>query len=1131
MSNFAFLKSHDPVFLQLAQAAERAFNPDPNTTLVKLRQLGEAFAKDIASRLGVVFDENTKQVDLLRGIDDTVGLDRTVRDLFHTLRKLGNAAAHEYVSNHNEALQALQIAFRLAAWFHGTMGGKAAKGFIPPAFQKPEDPAEKLRQLELEVQRLKSEQTQAKAQLEQNQQLLEAEQQRAVELETYGAKQADERKIWEALALEQEQTLQQVTARFESNLADNFTDSTQTPATDPGKLAFMRSLSQPSLDLNEAETRIIIDQQLREAGWEADSANLKFSKGARPQKGKFRAIAEWPTDNGPADYVLFYGTVALAVVEAKKKSVDVSGAIDQAKRYSRGFKAATTCELPGGPWGDFLVPFVFSANGKRFLQQLRTQTGVWFCDLRRPQNLRRAMDGWYSPEGLNELLKQNIDAAEAKLDTLTFEFDFKLRDYQIKAIEKAEEAIREGKTRGLLAMATGTGKTKTCIALVYRLLRAQRFRRILFLVDRTALGEQATNVFKDTRMENLQTFADIFGIKELDDKTPDSDTKVHIATIQGLVKRLLYNDNDKDRLTVDQYDCIVIDECHRGYLLDRELSDTEITFRDQNDYISKYRRVLDYFDAVKIGLTATPALHTTEIFGEPIYTYSYREAVIDGYLIDHEPPFRIKTELSENGIKWDKGDEIQIYDLRDDTIDLVHAPDEITLEVEEFNKKVITESFNQVVCEALAQHIDPGLPGKTLIFCATDKHADMVVTLLKDAFQDLYGEIEDDAVTKITGAADKPLQLIRRFKNERLPNVAVTVDLLTTGIDVPEICNLVFLRRVNSRILYEQMLGRATRRCDEIGKEVFHIFDAVDLYTGLAPVISMKPVVVNPNITYTQLVQEIIQHKDEAIKTQARDQIIAKLQRKKRHMNDKALSDFETYTGMTPDAFIEKLKRESLDDIAGWFTNKPDLGEILERDFSTRNPIMFVSDHQDALIGVDRGYGSTQKPEDYLESFRQFISDNSNRIPALLTVLQRPRELTRKDLKALLMELDQKGFTEKNLETAWHQMTNQDIAARIIGFIRQAALGDALIPWEQRVDQGVSKILQKRNCTPVQKQWLSRIAAQMKRETIVDHEAFDRGVFKTEGGGFKRIDKIFNGQLETILGELNDALWAMQAAV
>src|SRR6266702_4577581 len=179
MTNFDFLKIHDPIFLQLAQAAESAFNPDPNTTLIKLRQLGEAFAKDIASRIGIAVDKNAKQADLIRGIDDNVGLDRTVRDLFHTLRKLGNSATHEYVSSHHEALQALQIAWKISIWFHRTMGGEAVKGFRPGPFQKPEDPAEKVRQLELEVQRLKSEQSQAKAQLEQKLQLLEAEQQRA----------------------------------------------------------------------------------------------------------------------------------------------------------------------------------------------------------------------------------------------------------------------------------------------------------------------------------------------------------------------------------------------------------------------------------------------------------------------------------------------------------------------------------------------------------------------------------------------------------------------------------------------------------------------------------------------------------------------------------------------------------------------------------------------------------------------------------------------------------------------------------------------------------------------------------------------------------------------------------------
>jgi type I restriction enzyme R subunit len=142
--------------------------------------------------------------------------------------------------------------------------------------------------------------------------------------------------------------------------------------------------------------------------------------------------------------------------------------------------------------------------------------------------------------------------------------------------------------------------------------------------------------------------------------------------------------------------------------------------------------------------------------------------------------------------------------------------------VDAFNRQVITKDFNRVICEQLAQEIDPFGDEKTMIFCATDAHADMVVRLLGDAFKDIYnGGYNQAAVAKITGKSDKVNQLIRQYKNERYPSIAVTVDLLTTGIDVPKICNLVFMRRVKSRILYEQMIGRATRRCDEIGKTVF----------------------------------------------------------------------------------------------------------------------------------------------------------------------------------------------------------------------------------------------------------------------------------------------------------------------
>ncbi len=537
--------------------------------------------------------------------------------------------------------------------------------------------------------------------------------------------------------------------------------------------------------------------------------------------------------------------------------------------------------------------------------------------------------------------------------------------------------------------------------------------------------------------------------------------------------------------------------------------------------------MLDYFDAYKVGLTATPALHTSQIFGAPIYTYGYREAVIDGFLVDYEPPIQIKTELSAKGITWKIGEEVKIYDVQKNQIELFKTPDEINIDVEDFNRKVITEPFNRVICEYLAQELDPASRRKTLIFCVTDAHADMVVDLLKKAFEVQYGSVEDDAVIKITGAADKPLQLIRRYKNERNPNVAVTVDLLTTGIDVPEICNLVFLRRVNSRILFDQMLGRATRLCDEIDKDAFRVFDAVQIFESLQNLTAMQPVVVDPKISFSQLVSELATITDEESRSLVRDQFLAKLQRKKRHLSEKSAQDFEIKAGMPPDAFIQKLRAMPLADVATWFTQNPDLGEILDRKGEGSAPPMFVSEHEDKLHSVERGYGQAKKPEDYLKEFTAYIKSHSNDIPALITVLTRPRELTRMQLRELVMELDKAGFSETNLATAWREMTNQDIAARIVGYVRQAAVGDALLPYSERVDHALQKLLASRNWTAPQRDWLKKIAAQTKANLLVDREALDEPdlVFKREGGGFNRLDKIFNGELQQVLEAFNDTLW------
>ncbi len=1113
-SNFAQLQEHDEQLLRLGMLAERYFPEDPNTCLIKLRQLAELLVQHVATNVGEYLSPEESQYDLTRRLQDQGIVPREIAQLFDEVRRAGNAAAHSMAGDHRTALATLKIAWQLGVWFHRTFGNPA---FEPGPFIPPQAPRDDSGDLRAELDRLADAVAEHQSEHQETTQRLES-------IEARLQESKDERSFWEQMAADAE------AAKFalEQRLVAQQAASAARPKNQVAALVAASNAAASAIYLDESETRKLIDQQLRQAGWTADSATLRYSAGTRPQKGKNLAIAEWPTASGPADYLLFVGLTPIAAVEAKRKNVDVSAALVQAQRYSRDWLSEEELQSPSGPWGDYRLPFAFSSNGRPYLRQLATRSGIWFRDLRLSGNLAHALDGWYTPEGLAELLKRSDEEAHERLKAEPFSYGFTLRPYQQDAILAVEAAIARGRREMLLAMATGTGKTKTCVALIYRLLKAQRLRRVLFLVDRSALGEQAANAFKDTRMESLQTFADVFAIKELDQQTPDTDTAVHIATVQGMVQRVLYSNEDETPPAVDQYDCIVVDECHRGYLLDRELSDAELEFRSFDDYVSKYRRVLDYFDAVKIGLTATPALHTTEIFGLPIYSYSYREAVIDGYLVDYEPPVQINTQLSANGIVWRVGEEVAVYNPQRSRIDLFTTPDEIKLDVEDFNRKVITESFNRVVCDYLAQELDPASPQKTLVFCVNDAHADLVVDLLKKAFEKHYGTVEDDAVLKITGAADKPLQLIRRYKNERNPNVAVTVDLLTTGVDVPEICNLVFLRRVNSRILFDQMLGRATRRCDEVGKETFRIFDAVRIYEALKDLTDMQPVVVNPAITFTQLAHELMSVTSDRDMALVRDQFIAKLQRKRWHLSEDVARDFETCAGTSPQALIAKLKTMPLPEIAAWFTKNPDLGEILDRQGERQSVPVFVSQHQDRLLGTERGYGAGREPQDYLREFSDFIRSRGNGIPALVTVLTRPRDLTRKQLRELALELDRAGFSEANLATAWRETTNQDVAARILGYIRQAAIGDPLVPYDQRVDAALHKMLASRAWTTPQRQWLYKLAAQTKANLIVDRAALDDPdlLFQREGGGFTRLDRIFGGELQEVLDTFNESLWA-----
>ena len=687
-------------------------------------------------------------------------------------------------------------------------------------------------------------------------------------------------------------------------------------------------------------------------------------------------------------------------------------------------------------------------------------------------------------------------------------------------------------------MATGTGKTRTSIALMYRLLKHARFRRILFLVDRKALGKQTEDALETTELEGLLNFAQIYGVAGLEQKMPDPEQRVQVATVQSLIARILNEADVRERPTPGTYDCIIVDEAHRGYTLDAELRESDLGFRSLADYQSAYRQVLDYFDAVKIALTATPALHTREIFGHPVFHYGYRQAVVEGYLIDHLPPKRITTALAEAGIHFDGGEEVEIIDRKSGQVDLFELPDDVPLDYDlaEFNRKVYSENFNRTVCRALVREIPPDSPGKTLIFAARDDHADDVVRLLTKELRDEYGSaaVPQGMVQKITGETDNgnTQPHILRFKNDPLPKYVVTVDLLTTGIDVPTICNLVFLRRVKSRILYDQMIGRATRLCPEIRKEHFRIFDAVDLYAGLQEMSDMRPVVVKPGLSLDQLVTDLKRAPDEEDRNWVAGQVVVKMRNLAGRMDEAARESFEYHTGQSPEAALQDLSRKSGVELAAWLETHPRAAELLQRkparSTGTADGVV-ISNHEDELIRIEEIFGKNTRPEDYIEGFERYVRENMNTIPALVAVTQKPRDLTRKELTELAKLLDEQHYSEPMLRAAYGKARNADIAAHIIGFVRQAALGDPLVPYETRVEAAIGKIETTRDWSKRQRDWLRRIGRALRDKPVADRSLLEQGAF-ADHGGFRRISREFDGKLDGVLQELNEAIWESPAA-
>lgn len=1072
-SNFEFLNKYWPALAQIGAAAENYLYSDSNACFFKLGMFAERLVREIMvfEKLPEPETENT-HANRIRRLKRYGVLPRDIDNTLYALRKTRNDAVHEAAESVKEAKTLLSMTYNLAVWFMETYGDWS---FSAPAFVMPEE-----------------------------------------------KKQED----YEHVIAEQEKKITELTQQLEA---------VSTAVSGTSKKARVRRAESVSSMMNwtEEQTRCLIDEQLKKAGWEADTHLLRYSKGTRPIKGKNMVISEWPTDsvlvkNGSADYAFFIGEKLVAVMDAKRVSEDVASTIDvQVKDYAAHIRTEDSKYVIGN-WNGYRVPFLMASNGRAYLEQLSTKSGIWFLDARKPSNLSYPVQSWFSPDDLMEKLKQDIDEANRNLEVSDSSFlrdpgGLNLRDYQIKAIEKATEAITNGAKTALLAMATGTGKTRTVLGLIYRMLETKRFNRILFLVDRVSLGEQAMDTFKDVKLKDLLTLDEIYEISDIEDREISMDTKVSLSTVQGLLSRTILSANPD--LTPGTFDLIIVDEAHRGYTLDKEMSEVELLYDNQEDYLSKYRQVIEYFDAVKVALTATPALHTTEIFGEPVFTYSYREAVIDGWLVDHDPPYRINTEFIENSVSFKKGENLAQYDP--ETNELINGAvleDELDFEVADFNRKIILPDHTRKILEEVSRYLNPESGEKTLIFAVDDAHADQIVETLRKIYEP-YG-ISNDAILKITGKTasgnkKKILQVIKRFKNNQYPNIAVTVDLLTTGIDVPSICNLVFMRKINSRILFEQMLGRATRLCPEIGKTHFNIFDAVRVYDDLEPTSGMKSV--STTKTMEQLLEDLFRPTDES-REPTKIRILGRIQRKAKSLTEEQIYEVQERTGFdslkkyaqmlkrcTEEMFIENCRKDR--DFLIWVDG-----------LKGRRRGKYYSDRKDTLYETTRGYGDTEKPEDYLDAFRRYINENKDEIEAIRIICTKPDTLTRAQLRELKLALDKEQFTETSLNEATSTIKNQEIVADIITYVRQAVLNTPIFDHKERIEAAFKKLTAAHAFNKMQLDLLGKIKTYMLHESLLNVETFEAPAFKMEGG-FARYNKKFAGRLTEIIREINTYIY------
>ncbi|TPJ43462.1 restriction endonuclease subunit R [Mesorhizobium sp. B2-5-13] len=750
----------------------------------------------------------------------------------------------------------------------------------------------------------------------------------------------------------------------------------------------------------EDKARSHIDRRLLLCGWVVQT-RAEMNLGA----GLGVAVREFQTASGPVDYALFVGRILCGVVEAKPEGSTLSGFAEQAARY-----------MAGAP------SHLVRSDGQVRFEYVASSSETIFRDHADPDSTSRIVFSFHRPETLERWIKDTT-TLRARLQSMPRVDPTGLRACQVDAVAALEQSLAVNKPRALVQMATGAGKTFTACTLSYRLLAHSGFRRILFLADRANLVRQTRDEFLAYRPPGTgRSFSEIYNVQKLGAAGLDKDSQVVVATIQRVYsvltgKELAEEDEEissfeqsgpsterlisyNPSIPIESFDLVITDECHRSIY-------------------GTWRQVLEYFDAFTVGLTATPSLHTLGFFNKNLVAqYPYERSVVDGVNVGFEI-FRIRTEIGERGSTVKAGYDLPVRDKRTraeryETLseDFAYTPDQIDHTVLVPNQiRTVLESFR----DTLFTELFPGrreVP-KTLIFAKDDHHAEEIVGLVREVF----GKGNDFAkkITYKTDGAD-PEQLIRAFRNDYNPRIAVTVDMIATGTDIKPIEALIFLRDVRSELYFEQMKGRGARTIspeklrevtpDADAKTRFVLVDAVGVSESLKTV--SQPLERDRVIGFDRLIDEIAagRRDDDAFATLA-----ARLAALDRRIGDKDRAAIAKATGgvdlaglaarlldaVDPDALAARVgqdapeleqreAREAAKDKAVEIFDDPTLRKLL-KDVKAAADIRIDTISTDAV--VSSGWDE-KRATDTVERFRRFLDERHDELAALQILYRLP---------------------------------------------------------------------------------------------------------------------------------------------